>query len=289
MSAKPHVLIIDGLNFLHRVLPSGRPIPTLFTCLRSTIERLHPTRVCMVFEGRPEARLAAFPAYKANRVVDETDEAAVQAAVSKWSMLDAANVAVDLVRRHMPIAVMRHPRFEADDLINTLIVRATTAVDFTIVSNDTDFLQLLHRPNVRLFSAHKDDYLTHELTGEAYVLWKALKGDPGDNVKGFEGIGPKRALDLVRDPAALASFLAVEDRKERLALNFELISLAQIPDTELDAVESSCPVRDWEGLRAELRALGVNKVTADPYWSSRFLPIFEPLWGGSSDDNGKDA
>jgi len=291
LRSRPHTVIIDGLNYLHRACGSGMPLASLFTCLRATVERLAPTRVVMVFEGKPVDRLALFPAYKANRRVDPStlDDEGRRRAQARDDMLVVASHAVELVRRFMPVAVMRHPRFEADDLINTLVARASTAVDFTVVSSDTDFLQLLDRPNVRLFSAHKDDYLTHELAGDAYVLWKALKGDEGDNVRGFEGIGPKRALELVRTPDALERFLAVEGRKERLTLNFHLIKLAEVPEEELDAVESSCPVRDWEGLRSELRALGVNKVTSDPYWSNRLIPTFEPLWGRNDVEHGEDA
>jgi 5'-3' exonuclease len=278
---RPHTVVIDGLNYLHRVCASGMPLASFFTCLRSTVQRLRPTRIVMAFEGRPIDRLELLPSYKANRREDQglLDAEGLQKAQARRDLLAAANRAVDLARCLMPMAVMRHPRFEADDLINTVVMRASSATDFTIVSNDTDFLQLLDRPNVRLFSAHKDVYLTHELAGDAYVLWKALKGDAGDNVLGFEGIGPKRALQLVRDPDALARFLAAPGRKERLALNFQLIKLVELPEDETTAVESSCPTRDWEALRGELRALGVNKVTADPYWSERFVPTFDPLWG----------
>lgn len=280
MSQRSHVVIIDGLNYLHRACRSAIPIMSLFTCLRSTIERLAPTRVCFILEGHPEDRLALFPEYKANRRVEasELDDEDARKLQARRDMLHAAYCAVDLMRRYVPVAVMRHPRFEADDLINTLIVRGSTAIDYTIVSNDTDFLQLLDRPNVKLFSAHKDDYLAHELAGESYVLWKSLKGDDGDNVRGFEGIGHKRALDLVRDSQALAAFLSVSGRKELLARNFELISLAEIPTTELDAVESSCPERDWDALRVELRALGLHKITADPYWTKRLVKTFDALW-----------
>ncbi len=39
----------------------------------------------------------------------------------------------------------------------------------------------------------------YNVTPEEYISFKCLTGDKGDNVPGINGIGPKRAEQLIRD------------------------------------------------------------------------------------------
>ena len=44
-------------------------------------------------------------------------------------------------------------------------------------------------------------------TPEEYISMKCLTGDKGDNVAGIPGIGPKRAVSLIRDYGRCMKYL----------------------------------------------------------------------------------
>jgi 5'-3' exonuclease len=94
--------------------------------------------------------------------------------------------------------------FEADDVIATATARAMEADrEVVVVSSDKDLLQLVC-PTVRVKSA-----MTGEILDDAAVFAKfgvspnqirdylTLVGDGSDNVKGADGIGPKKAASLL--------------------------------------------------------------------------------------------
>lgn len=97
------------------------------------------------------------------------------------------------------------PSFEADDLIATATLKALAAdLDVLIVSADKDLLQLVG-PRVRAMSVRDGSILT-----DAEVIAKfgvkpgqmrdylCLVGDASDNIKGAQGIGPKKAAELLQ-------------------------------------------------------------------------------------------
>jgi 5'-3' exonuclease len=284
-----HVIVIDGLNFMHKAAsfamrqPGPIIVRGLLTALRSLVERLGPSRIIIVLEGKPRDRLASFPAYKANRIIDAgTPEHDARSSFLRW-----CDAAMGIAARHLPVTIVRHPHFEADDVVHTIISRSSRAVPFTIVSSDTDFIQELEVPNVRLWDPVRDRFVEHP--GYHYVTWKSLRGDPGDGIPGIPGIGNIRAARLMEDPDGLAELLGQPQAAERFVENMQLIQLAAVPENELDQLQSSVPIRDWAGLRAELLSLGVRQVTLDPYWSEKFVPTFECLWTAPSTETCQDG
>ena len=280
---QPHVVVVDGLNFMHKAAsfaakqPGPMVVRGLLTALRSLVAKLAPTRLIIVLEGKPRDRLSAFPSYKANRAL----EAGTPAHAARGYFLEWCNIAMGIVGRALPVSIVRHPHFEADDVVHTLITRSSRAVPITIVSSDTDFIQELEIENVKLWNPVRDQFVEHP--GYHYVTWKALRGDPGDGIPGIPGIGDVRATRLMSDPDGLAELLGKPQAAERFTENVQLIQLAAVPAAELDQLESSCPERNWSALRAELLGLGVRQITLDPYWSGKFVPTFEPLWAGGQE------
>ncbi len=95
--------------------------------------------------------------------------------------------------------------FEADDLIATAVTRALGLQDLTvlIVSADKDLLQLIG-PRVRAMSVRDGSILDAEAVKAKFGVLPAqmrdylsLVGDASDNIKGADGIGPKKAADLL--------------------------------------------------------------------------------------------
>jgi len=112
-------------------------------------------------------------------------------------------------------------RFEADDIIALYVrnrIKKKIDVNITIVSNDKDFYQLLHsyRPTVNILRVgrNKQRVLTREDFEEEYeirpALWsdvRALSGDTSDNIPGIEGIGPVRAVEIIKTYGPLKKWI----------------------------------------------------------------------------------
>lgn len=102
------------------------------------------------------------------------------------------------------------PGYEADDVIGALAKQAETAgLDTVILSGDLDTLQLV-TPHVQLMTTRQgfqntvvyDEAKIFERFGlrpDQMVDYKALKGDPTDNIPGVPGVGEKTAAKLIAD------------------------------------------------------------------------------------------
>jgi DNA polymerase-1 len=93
---------------------------------------------------------------------------------------------------------------EADDVIATLTHAATaTGRPVACYSGDRDFLQLLDYPQVSIINPHRRRLAAAEVTSRYRVApgqwpdYRALTGDPSDNIPGVPGVGPKTAAQLL--------------------------------------------------------------------------------------------
>lgn len=273
------ILCIDAMNFLHRARAGFQmgPAPVVFNFMRnfrSLVEQFRPNRVYFVLEGRAQQRRQVLPEYKANRAVEQDTKEAKELE----RFFRQVSEIVDLLKVSFPVSVVRHPTHECDDTVYNLIKRATLAVDWIVVSNDSDFTQLLNEfSNVKLWNPMKKSFV--EATPYDYVTWKALRGDGADNIPGIPGVGDKTALDLATDPGRLAEFLAEsESRLDTFRRNFGLIKFIQWTDEESEAMTSSAPTKDWTQLRQVFEKYGFNSLLKEDAWG-KFVGTFEPLWG----------
>ncbi|OPC84694.1 hypothetical protein B4N89_30620 [Embleya scabrispora] len=108
---------------------------------------------------------------------------------------------------HTGIRWSEHRGCEADDVIATLITRARAndrLVD--VMSADKDFVQLLADPGVRLLNTgfREDRRYTigdqirprHGVTAEQWPDYRALTGDPADNIRGLRGVHGRTAANV---------------------------------------------------------------------------------------------
>ena len=114
------------------------------------------------------------------------------------------------VVKALRIPVYELPGYEADDVIGTLIVEAEgRGLDTTIVTGDLDMLQLV-TDQTRLMTTRSGVENTilydparvmerFELVPGQMIDYKALKGDPSDNIPGVPGVGEKTASKLIRE------------------------------------------------------------------------------------------
>ena len=110
--------------------------------------------------------------------------------------------------------------YEADDVIGTITKQLDPREDLetTIVTVDLDMLQLV-TPRVRLMTTRSgvENTVMYDvakiderfgLRPDQMVDYKALKGDPTDNIPGVPGVGEKTAAKLIRDFGTLDELLA---------------------------------------------------------------------------------
>lgn len=166
-----------------------------------------PTHLAVVFDPPgPNFRHDQFPDYKANREKTPED---ISASVPRIiQLLEAMN-----------IPVVRHPGFEADDMIGCLAGRAASkGFDVYMMTPDKDFGQLV-TDRVKMFRPGRsgnpaDVWGPAEVcerfgltSPEQMIDYLGLMGDSADNIPGIPGVGPKTASKLLADYGSLEGVL----------------------------------------------------------------------------------
>jgi DNA polymerase-1 len=221
MAAKPIVYLIDGSSQMYRAYHApvrtadggllrnakGQPTNAVYifvTMLRKLLNEHKPQYIAASFDlpGRT-FRDDLVSDYKANRT-PMPDELAQQI-----TMVHAACEALG-------VPILTSERYEADDVIGTLAVKAAAAgFDVAIVTMDKDFFQLVG-DGIRVFNP-RDEGTWYDAAGvkeklgvtpEQVVDVMALMGDTIDNIKGVPGIGDKGARELIATYGTMENLLA---------------------------------------------------------------------------------
>jgi len=144
------------------------------------------------------------------------------------------------VLRALRIATAEYPKYEADDALASLAVRAAArGLRTVIVTTDKDLLQVIDgrtsvwnpAKEISIDEGNVRDFFGVGAGQVVDVL--ALWGDPSDNVPGVPGIGEKTAKALIQEFGSLDNLLGGLDRvknprvRERIAANLELVDLSR--------------------------------------------------------------
>lgn len=227
MAQKKRFLIIDAHALIHRAfyaLPllttkKGEPTNAIYGFLLAffkALKELKPDFVVAAFDlPAPTFRHKEYKGYKAKRP-KVPEELAQQ--IPK----------VKEVLKSFGVPVLEKEGFEADDIIGTLTKKAVRKQAFPPVENiiltgDLDTLQLINK-NTKVYTLKrgvKEAVLYDEekvrqrygLEPEQLVDFKALKGDPSDNIPGVPGIGEKTAAKLIK------KFGTLKNLYERISLS----------------------------------------------------------------------
>ena len=220
------VLVIDAYNMIHRARfgyarGDHSIIFNFFRSIKSEINRHASDKVYVVSEGQPKHRLALNSEYKAQRTP------------VKDAKFHRQKREIFSLCQYFPFTFIRHPEYECDDVIGYLCTKSHPHDETTIVSSDSDFIQLLDNENVKLWNPVKKKFIDRWPVD--YVTWKSLKGDPTDNVPGIKGVGEKRAFALCETSKILHNFLS-EDESRKLSFDsaYAQIKLADIDDDSPD-------------------------------------------------------
>ncbi len=212
------LMLLDTYGLVYRAffaLPlltttNGLPINAAYgftMMLTKLIADEKPTHVIAAFDkGLPAARVALYPAYKAQR--DETP--------------DDLRGQFALVRRILAcygIPIHEIEGEEADDVIATLArIAGSDAQHTLVVTGDLDLLQIVDDATTVLTTRRGITDLGRydaaavtarfELAPHQLPDYRGLKGDPSDNLPGIPGVGEKTAIKLIRAAGSLDALLA---------------------------------------------------------------------------------
>lgn len=154
---------------------------------------------------------------------------------------------------------------ESDDIVAVLMKRFPDYMCRILISSDRDFLQL---ENVYQYSlegkrikrlAFKDGLIEDELSPNDYLLWKILRGDVSDNIKGvFPKYGEKKCYKLIKNKGRIKEMLKEDvSAINRFKLNKLLIDFESIPKETEEKIYSKI----YEKL-SEIKE-PVNEITAE--------------------------
>ncbi len=201
------LVLIDGSSILYRaffalphfVTKNGEPTGALYGFMRMLLHVIKdesPDYIAIAFDRKaPTVRHAEYKDYKAQRpkMPDELSEQFR----TIHELLSVLN-----------IPVFELDGFEADDVIAHIAKKAEErGIETVIITGDMDLTQLI-TDKIRVKVTRKgvtklEEFTREKLKSELGIFpeqipdYKALRGDPSDNIKGVPGIGPKTAAKLL--------------------------------------------------------------------------------------------
>lgn len=204
---RKRLVLIDANSLIHRTyhaLPSlttkkAEPVNAVYGFLLvflKAIREFQPDFIAACFDSPgPTFRHKKFKEYKAKRPPIPKD-------------LVSQIPKVKEVLSAFGVPIFEKKGFEADDLIGTISEISPPDTEVIILSGDMDILQLINS-RTRVFLLKRGIKNTHlydqNMVKEEYgispsqiVDFKALRGDPSDNIPGVAGIGEKTAIDLLK-------------------------------------------------------------------------------------------
>lgn len=207
-------LIIDGTNINYRTFFISRKTPIIndngvridsiekfLETFLKLVERFDPEHIWCCWDTKQEFPSTNFREtllhgeYKAGRTRPDDIE----------DMMRQQKILIELLES-FGVKHFYPKRLEADDCVSFL-VSALEGFDDTemsniVVSADHDLLQLISEGvsvyNLKFLITRQNFIRDNEMTPEDFVVYKAIKGDSSDNIRGLQGIGDKRAKKLLK-------------------------------------------------------------------------------------------
>jgi len=248
---KKGTLVIDALNLAFRWKHQGR---TDFRYeYQKTVQSLADSYKCdriviTADGGSSDYRRNIREDYKGNRkekYATQTEEEKIafeeffeeykctlEVAAEAWPVLQFAGVEADDIAAHLV------KNKDAYGLDNVWLISSDRDWDLLIQEGVSRF-SYVNRKEVTI-----DNWSDHyEVTPEEFISLKCLTGDKGDNVPGIPGIGPKRALTLIKEygdafsiydaapiPGKYKYIESLNENYEQILQNYELMDLVTYCD-----------------------------------------------------------
>ncbi|MBI2624814.1 MAG: hypothetical protein HYW70_00540 [Candidatus Nealsonbacteria bacterium] len=218
---KEQLIIIDSNAVIHRAFHALPPLTDkkgemvnaiygFLLVLFKAIKEFQPEFIAACFDlPAPTFRHKKFKEYKAKRPP-----------APKELYMQIPKVKEVLAAFNIP--VFEKEGYEADDLIGTIAKLAPRQqvlpeLEAVILTGDMDTLQLVDDKTkvyalsrgVKEAIIYDSDKIRERFSGlnpDQMLDFKALKGDPSDNIPGVQGIGEKTAIKIIKEIGSLESF-----------------------------------------------------------------------------------
>jgi len=217
---KQTLYLIDISSFIFRAFyairpltsPAGEPVNAVYgvaTMLQRLVDEAKPEFLAIAYDSKePSFRKERYSEYKANRASPPED---------LLPQFDRIEQLISALGVHS----FRRGGVEADDLIGTLSNRwiaLSPRHEVVIVSGDKDLMQLVNGRVQMLDTLKNVTYGPAEVTAKMGVPpeqvrdYLALVGDSSDNIPGVSGIGPKGAVELLKEFGSLEKVLSAAEQ-----------------------------------------------------------------------------
>lgn len=235
-----------------------------FRNLRPIIELFSPDKCFFILEGHPQFRYDLFADYKANRIIKEASRKEAR------EKFDGDSKIIISLMNYLPITLCKAANYEADDVVATLCDNMRDE-ELTVLSNDSDYIQLLQRgyKNCRIYNPIKKTFM--EAPTYPYVAWKCLNGDKSDNIPAL--LKPKKALDSVNNPELFKKFMEVEENRANFNVNRQLIEFRSVPMDEIALAEG---VRNFDALKQAFIEMDFQSIINEKSWE-KYTKTFDCL------------
>lgn len=213
----------------------------------------NPTHMVVMFDSANNKRKEKHPVYKANR--SPIPESFYQQLPYIKSFLNM-----------MHIPYVEKEGYEADDLLASFVLAFQEHMPIAVATRDKDLFRLCSFPSVYvIYTAMQsgipatkivDRTVVQSVMGvspEQIAFFKALAGDPSDNIKGVPGIGKVTAAKLLQEYGDLNTIvkLAQEKKIKPARIGNLICDYQEDIDTAFDLVtfmtlNVTAPVEDFE-------------------------------------------
>ena len=286
MEDKKRLIIIDSNSLVHRAFHALPPLITksgeqtgaiygFLLILFKAIKDLQANYLVACFDTKaPTFRHEKFIDYKAQRPKTPNE-----------ILLQLPKIKEILEKLKIPIFAKEG--FEADDLIatiNTMAKNQSNKLEIYILSGDLDNLQLVDKiTKVYTLGKGIKDTVVYDkdrvvsrfgVMPEQMIDFKALSGDPADNIPGVPGVGKKTAAELIQEFGSVKNLYneisqgmanikprikdILIDNKKTALLSLELIEMKK--DVDIDFLLENCEFGkfDLKEVEEKLRTFDFN-------------------------------
>jgi 5'-3' exonuclease len=212
---------------------------TLLGHILSSVDRFAPNKVFICFDcAGSNWRKEEYSLYKAQR-----KEAREKQDINWEEFYGFLTGFYEELKGSFPFISLKHNRLEADDIAAHLVRRFSCDTNI-IITNDSDYLQLLKYKNIEIYNAISSKKMLCE-SPKRFLELKILTGDKSDNVPSImPRVGPATAEKLL-DSGELEEILAKpaagggpNETKRNYDRNKKLIDLDNTPEELIMSLEN---------------------------------------------------
>ena len=239
-----NLMIVDFLNLCFRYKHAHKKVfaAEVISTIQSLGRSYDAKDIVIAGDWGSSWRKNIYPEYKANREELKAKQT-VEEQQEFEDFLEEANRALEMLKDYY--IVLKFKGVEADDIAAFLCITYADNYKHTwLISSDKDW-DLLISPKISRFSyitrkeITLENWDTHyEYPQDMHISVKVLQGDKGDNIPGVAGIGPKRAIGLLKDYGSAYDVYSslpinsnykyiknLNDFSDNILLNYELMDL----------------------------------------------------------------